>query len=82
MKLIKITVISLATLLISLTLSGCENTHVSGSISYGMGIGGGYPMYYGSGYPRHSNVVVVKPPRQARPRPNRPSTRPARVGRR
>jgi len=62
-------------------LSGCENTHVSGSVSYGMSTGYGYPMYYGGGYPRHSNVVVVKPPRRDRVR-NKPAVRPARNKRR
>lgn len=72
MKLSKIILISLSILLTSLTLSGCENTHVSGSMSYGMSMGGGYPMYYGSGYPRRSTVVVVKPSRQHRSRPSTP----------
>ncbi|KGJ90969.1 hypothetical protein [Colwellia psychrerythraea] len=72
MKLIKITFIALSVFLAGITLSGCENTHVSGSMSYGMGMGGGYPMYYGAGYPRHTSVVVVRPPRQHRSR-SRPS---------
>jgi hypothetical protein len=61
-------------------LSACENTHVSGSVSYGVGYGygyGGYPMYYGSGYRNHTNIIVNRPPAHTRPRPStRPATRP------
>ncbi len=62
------TFIALSIFLAGITLSGCENTHVSGSMSYGMSMGGGYPMYYGAGYPRHTSVVVVRPTRQRRSR--------------
>ncbi len=75
MKFIKIAFISLSVLLTGITLTGCENTQVSGSMSYGMGIGGGYPMYYGSGYHHRSTVVVVKPPRKNRSRPVRSKRR-------
>ena len=78
MKLIKIALLTLTILLTTVTLSGCENTQVSGSMSYGMGMGYGYPMYYGSGRHYHSStVVVVKPPRKERSRPSRPATRPS-----
>jgi hypothetical protein len=76
MKLFKAALLLSTILITSITLSGCENTQVSGSMSYGMSMGGGYPMYYGAGYPRSSTVVVVKPPRQHRSRPA--ATRPAR----
>jgi hypothetical protein len=76
MKLLKILLTSSFFFITAFTLSGCENTSVSGSVSYGMGMGMGYPMYYGGGY-HHSNVVVVRPPRH-----NRPSTRPSRPRRR
>jgi hypothetical protein len=56
-------------------ITGCENTQVSGSVSYGMGYGSGYPMYYGNNYHRHTNVVVVRPARNNRSRAN---VRPAR----
>ena len=59
----------------SLLLTACENTHVSGSMSYGVGYGAGYPMYYGNGYHRHTNVVVVKPARNNRSRPVRTQRR-------
>ena len=59
----------------TLLLTACENTHVSGSMSYGMGYGAGYPMYYGNGYHRHTNVVVVKPARNNRSRPVRTQRR-------
>mgnify|MGYP001458012450 CR=1 FL=1 len=51
-------------------ITGCENTQVSGSVSYGMGYGSGYPMYYGNNYNRHTNVVVVRPARNNRSRAN------------
>jgi hypothetical protein len=76
MKFTKATLFLSTLFITSMTLSGCENTQVSGSVSYGMSMGGGYPMYYGSGYPRRSTVVVVKPSRQHRSRPV--STKPAR----
>lgn len=83
MKAIKTTLISLFVILMSMMLSGCENTQVSGSMSYGMSTGYGYPMYYGSGHRHHhSDVIVVKPPRKDRARPNKPRTRPARTIRR
>ena len=69
MKFIKITLLSFSILLTGITLTGCENTQVSGSMSYGMSMGGGYPMYYVSGCPRRSTVVVVRPSRQHRMRP-------------
>ena len=79
----------LNTLLLAATVVGstffitsCENTHVSGSVSYGMGYGAGYPMYYGNGYHRHSNIVVVKPSRNNRSRPSNTQSRPARAKRR
>jgi ABC-type oligopeptide transport system substrate-binding subunit len=59
----------------ALLLTACENTHVSGSMSYGVGYGAGYPMYYGNGYHRHTNVVVVKPARNNRSRPVRTQRR-------
>ena len=49
MKSIKLILSSSIILFILLTMSGCENTSVSGSVSYGMGMGHGYPMYYGHG---------------------------------
>lgn len=74
MKLIKIIITASALLLTGLTLSGCENATVSGSVSYGMGMGYGYPMYYGRGGYHHTDIIVVKPPRNQRPRPSpRPS---------
>jgi len=76
MKFIKATLLLSTLFITSITLSGCENTQVSGSMSYGMSMGGGYPMYYGSGYPRRSTVVVVKPSRKHRSRPA--AVRPAR----
>jgi len=76
MKFIKTTLLLTTMFITFMALSACENTQVSGSMSYGMSMGGGYPMYYGSGYPRRSTVVVVKPPRQHRSRPA--TTRPAR----
>jgi hypothetical protein len=78
MKLLKIALLLFTAIITSATLLGCENTQVSGSVSYGMGVGYGYPMYYGSG--RHYNrstVVVVKPSRKERSRPSRPATRPS-----
>ena len=59
----------------SLLLTACENTHVSGSMSYGVGYGAGYPMYYGNSYHRHTSVVVVKPARNNRSRPVRTQRR-------
>lgn len=80
MKLTKIILIILITSLTGLTLSSCENTQVSGSVSYSMGMGYGYPMYYGPRGYSHTNVVVVKPPRRNRPSPS--NTRPSRPQRR
>jgi len=74
MKLVKVLLTSMILFVTAFALSGCENTSVSGSVSYGMGMGYGYPMYYGGGH-RHSGVVVVRPPRQNRPRPSRPRRR-------
>jgi len=82
MKFFKIISTSLVLMLTAMTLSGCENTSVSGSVSYGMGAGYGYPMYYGGGYHRHSDIIVVKPPRKERSRPSKPRTRPSRGKRR
>jgi hypothetical protein len=79
MKFIKILLTSSILFIAAFTFSGCENTSVSGSVSYGMGMGYGYPMYYGGGY-HHSNVVVVRPPRMNRP--SQPRTRPSRPRRR
>lgn len=76
MKLLKLILSSSIVFLFCLTMSGCENTSVSGSVSYGVGMGPGYPMYYGHGGYRHTNVVVVKPPR--RDRPSAPKPRPSR----
>lgn len=73
MKQYKVIVSLLSVLLLSLIISGCGNT--SGSVSYSMGVGYGYPMYYGGGY-RQNNVVVVRPPRGGNPgRPSRPAPR-------
>jgi len=72
MKFIKLIISSSIALLFCITLSGCENTSVSGSVSYGMGMGPGYPMYYGHGGHSHTNIVVVKPPKRERPKPQRP----------
>ncbi|PKI13190.1 hypothetical protein [Colwellia sp. 12G3] len=63
-------------------ISSCENTQVSGSVSYGMGYGAGYPMYYGNSYHSHSSIVVVKPTRHNRSRPSNAQSRPARAKRR
>lgn len=81
MKLANIIFTSSALFLASLALSGCENTSVSGSVSYGMGIGYGYPMYYGRGH-HHTDIIVVKPPRKERSRPSKPISRPSRPKRR
>ena len=80
MKFIKVTLTAAAFLFTGLTLSGCENTSVSGSMSYGMGVGYGYPMYYGPRGHHHTDIVVVKPPRKERSRPSKP--RPSRAKRR
>jgi len=80
MKFIKFTLCLFVALLLSSVLTGCENTSVSGSISYGVGMGAGYPMYYGHGGYRHANVVVVQPPK--RTRPSAPKTRPSRARKR
>jgi len=72
MKFVKILLTSLVLMLTGMTLSGCENTSVSGSVSYGMGMGYGYPMYYGGGYHHRSDVIVVRPPRKERSRPSKP----------
>jgi len=69
MKQLKVLLVTAIVIMTSLLITSCENTQVSGSVSYGMGYGGGYPMYYGNGY-RHSSVVVVRPPRNNRPRPS------------
>lgn len=74
MKFIRVILTALAFLFTGFTLSGCENTTVSGSVSYGMGMGYGYPMYYGGGY-RHTNVTVVRPPRNRISAPSRPRRR-------
>jgi hypothetical protein len=73
----KLTTLLLTSILVITTLfiTGCENTQVSGSVSYGMGYGAGYPMYYGNNYHRHTSVVVVRPARNNRSRAN---VRPAR----
>jgi hypothetical protein len=70
MKFIKIALMASAFLFTGFTLSGCENTTVSGSVSYGTGMGYGYPMYYGGGY-RHTSVTVIRPPRNNISRPRR-----------
>ena len=75
MKQLKTLVVTSIVVLGSLLLTACENTHVSGSMSYGMGYGAGYPMYYGNSYHRHTNVVVVKPARNNRSRPVRTKRR-------
>jgi len=80
MKFIKVILTTSALLFTGLTLSGCENTSVSGSVSYGMGYG--YPMYYGHGGHRHTDIIVVKPPRKERPRPSKPKSSPSRGKRR
>lgn len=61
----------------ALSITACENTHVSGSVSYGMGYGSGYgyPMYYGNSYRSHSNIVVVRPTKNSRTRPSRAKRR-------
>ena len=61
----------------ALSITACENTHVSGSVSYGMGYGSGYgyPMYYGNSYRSHSNIVVVRPTKNSRTRPSRAKIR-------
>ena len=76
MKAIKLILSFSVVLLLSTTLGGCENTNVSGSVSYGMGMGPGYPMYYGHGGYHRTDVIVVRPPRKERP--NRPKPRPTR----
>lgn len=75
MNIFKVLSISLALLLAGFSLSGCENTSVSGSVSYGMGIGYGYPMYYGQRGYNHTGIVVVRPPNKGKPRP-KPMPRP------
>lgn len=81
MKYLKYILTSSVIFLTCIAMSGCENTHVSGSVSYGMGMGYGYPMYYGHGGRHHTDIIVVKPPR-AKPRPSRPVQRPSRPKRR
>jgi len=76
----KLVLSSSTILFLCLTMSGCENTSVSGSVSYGMGMGAGYPMYYGPRGHHHTNIVVVKPPR--RERPSAPRPRPSKPRRR
>ena len=77
----KVILKTLILIILGSTLSACENTSVSGSISYGMGMGYGYPMYYGPrGY--NSNIIVVAPPRTGRPNVRPPiNTRPQPVQR-
>lgn len=82
MKLIKITLTAITLLLTGLTLSSCGNTSVSGSMSYGMGVGYGYPMYYGPRGHHHTDVVVVRPPRKERSRPSNPKPKASRAKRR
>ena len=68
----------------TLLISACENTHVSGSVSYGMGYGSGYgyPMYYGNSRYNHNTIVVVKPTRNNGSRPSKARSRPSRSQRR
>ncbi len=81
MKVVKLMAASATIFLLSLITTGCENTQVGGSVSYGMGTGYGYPMYYGhQPYRHHNDVIIVKPPRKTRP--SRPTTRPSRGKRR
>ena len=75
MKQLKTLLLISTVVIVTSLLTACENTHVSGSMSYGMGYGAGYPMYYGNGYHRHTNVVVVKPARNNRSRPSRSKRR-------
>lgn len=82
MQRLKTLLIASTVLIATLFITACENTHVSGSVSYGMGYGAGYPMYYGNGYHRHSNIVVVKPTNRNRSRPNTQQSRPSRSNRR
>ena len=70
MRLVKIFLSALCILVTGLITTSCANSHVSGSVSYSMGVGYGYPMYYGARPYYRSNVVVVRPPHQ-RPRPVR-----------
>lgn len=74
---IKIFLLALCISTLALFTSGCENTNVSGSMSYSMGMGYGYPMYYGPRGHHHTNVVVVKPPRN-RSRSKNTRSKPAR----
>jgi hypothetical protein len=53
---------------LSLFSAGCENTTVSGSMSYSTGMGYGYPMYYGPARYSHSSMIVVRPPMNRRRR--------------
>ena len=62
MKLFKTLLIALFILVTSVLMTSCANTHVSGSVSYSMGVGYGYPMYYGARPYHRTNVVVVRPP--------------------
>ncbi len=82
MKYLKLLLISSTVLFSGLSLTGCENTSVSGSVSYGMGVGYGYPMYYGPRGRNHTDIIIVNPPKIERPRPNRPKTKPSRQKRR
>jgi len=82
MKSINVILTTSVLLLSGLTLSGCENTSVSGSVSYGMGMGYGYPMYYGHHHHHHPDVIVVRPPKKDRPSPGKPKLRPSRPKRR
>ena len=82
MKKLKTLLLTATVVVSTFFITSCENTQVSGSMSYGMGYGAGYPMYYGNGYHRHSSIVVVKPPRNNRSRPNNGQPRPARAKRR
>lgn len=52
-------------LLAMVSLSGCENTGVSGTVSYSSHFGG-YPMYYDPWHRNH-NLIVVPPSKPKRP---------------
>jgi len=81
-KLIRLSAILLAfsasVLLGACSSTGSDNVQVSGSVSYGVYGGYGYPHYgYGYGY-RDVDVDIDRPDRPDRPdsRPDRPSTQP------
>ncbi len=84
MRFLNVILTTSALLFAGLTLSGCENTSVSGSVGYGypMYYGHGYPMYYGHGGHHHTDIIVVKPPKKERPRPSKPRPSPSRSKRR